>query len=84
MQPAHVLGSARATVKHDSFEGQRLVVLQPLTMTDAADGPPLIAVDPLGSRQGDRVMITSDGAYARDVTGHPNTPIRWSIIGIVD
>lgn len=84
MQTALVLGSARATVKHESFEGQRFVVLQPLLLDESADGPPLLAVDALGSRRGDRVMITSDGTYAREVTGHENTPARWSVAGILD
>ncbi len=68
MQPALVLGSTRATVKHESLEGQRLVVLQPLLMDDSPDGPPLIAIDAFGCRCGDRVMVTSDGTYAREVT----------------
>ncbi len=84
MQPALVLGSTRATVKHASFDGQRLVVLQPLTKDASADGPPLIALDAVGSRRGDRVMITSDGSFARDLTGDPNTPARWTVIGLVD
>jgi len=84
MQPALVLGSTRATIKHESLEGQRLVVTQPLMMDESADGPPLLAVDAFGSRRGDRVMITSDGTYAREVTNNPNTPARWSVVGIVD
>ena len=84
MQPARVLGSTRATIKHESFEGQRLVVLQPLQVDGSADGPPLLAVDPCGARCGDRVMITSDGTFAREVTSHSNTPARWSVVGIVD
>lgn len=84
MQPALVLGSTRATVKHVSFIGQRLVIIQPLQVDDSADGPPLIAIDAVGSRSGDRVMITSDGTFARELTGHDTTPVRWSVIGIVD
>jgi ethanolamine utilization protein EutN len=84
MQPARVLGSTHATVKHASFQGRRLVVVQPLGVDDAADGPPLVAVDAVGSRRGDRVMITSDGTYARELTGHENTPARWSVVGIED
>jgi ethanolamine utilization protein EutN len=84
MQPARVLGSANATIKHESLEGQRLVVVQLLTADDAADGPPLLAVDGLGSRKGDRVMMSSDGLYARELTNHSNTPARWSVVGIVD
>ncbi|KAA5540448.1 ethanolamine utilization protein EutN [Roseiconus nitratireducens] len=84
MQPAVVLGSTRATVKHESFVGRRLVIIQPLALDDSADGPPLAALDAVGSRRGDRVMITSDGSYAREVSGHENTPARWTVIGIID
>jgi ethanolamine utilization protein EutN len=84
MQSALVLGSARATVKHESFEGQRFVVVQPLGVDDEKDGPPLLVIDGLGSRNGDRVMVTSDGTYARELTGHANTPARWSVVGIID
>ncbi len=84
MQSALILGSTRATIKHESFDGQRLVVLQPLTVDDTADGPPLIAVDSCGCRRGDRVMITSDGSFARELTADDSTPARWSVIGIVD
>ena len=84
MQNAIVLGSTYATVQHSSFAGTRLVVVQPLLENKAEDGPPLIAVDGFGSRKGDRVMITSDGSYAREVTNDDNTPARWSVMGIVD
>ncbi len=84
MQIAIVLGSARATVKHESLDGQKLAVLQPVTEHGDNDGAPLLAVDALGCRRGDRVMITSDGTYARDVTNHENTPARWSVLGILD
>ena len=84
MQPALVLGSAHATVKHESFNGQRLVVVQPLGVDESKDGPPLLAICGLGSRKGDRVMLTSDGSYAREATKHANTPARWSVVGIID
>ena len=71
-------------MKHESFTGQRLVIIQPLGVDDAKDGPPLIAVCGLGSRKGDRVMVTSDGTYAREVTNNSRTPARWSVAGIVD
>ncbi|TWU40885.1 EutN/CcmL family microcompartment protein [Novipirellula artificiosorum] len=84
MQPAIVLGSARATIKHASLSGQRLVVIQPIGSDGTPDGPPLIAVDGLGCRKNDRVIATSDGSYAREVTQHQNTPARWSVVGIID
>ncbi len=84
MQTALVLGSTRATIKHKSLEGQRLVVLQPLMVEGSADGAPLIAVDFLGCRIGDHVIITSDSSLAEEVTAHANTPARWTVLGIVD
>ncbi|MCS7467927.1 EutN/CcmL family microcompartment protein [Stieleria sp. ICT_E10.1] len=84
MQPAIVLGSTHATVKHESLVGMRLVVLQPIGTDEKADGPPLIALDQLGSRKGDHVMITSDGSYAREACGHDQTPARWTVIGLID
>lgn len=84
MQPAIVLGPTHATVKHDSFDGRRLLIVQPLGVDDANDGPPLIVIDGQGSRKGDRVFITSDGSYARVATNHKQTPARWTVMGIID
>jgi ethanolamine utilization protein EutN len=84
MQPALVLGSARATVKHASLNGERLLVLQPLGVDDTPDGPPLLAVDHLGARRQDRVMITSDGLQTREMLNDNHTPVRWSVFGLID
>ena len=84
MQPATVLGTTHATVKHDSFDGHRLIIIQPLLVNDQPDGPPLIAIDGFGARKGDRVMVTSDGRYAREITENDSTPARWSVAGILD
>lgn len=84
MQPAQVLGTTHATMQDESFVGMRLVVLQPLGVDDKFDGPPLIAFDQFGARAGDKVMINSDGSYAREACGHPNTPARWTVMGIID
>lgn len=84
MQTAQVLGHARATVKHESLVGRRLVIAQPLTLGDLSDGPPLLILDPLGCRAGDRVMITSDSAAISDITGSDVCPARWSVCGIID
>ena len=84
MQSALVLGTTRATIKHASLHGQRLLIVQPLGIDDSADGGPMIAVDQLGAGRGDKVMITSDGRYTRSLVGHSNTPVRWCTIGILD
>jgi len=84
MQPARVIGTTHATVKHASFHGRKLVVLQPLGANDSDDGPPLLSLDAIGCRIGDKVIITSDGSFARELTGHDNTPARWTVVGTID
>ncbi|EMI41915.1 MULTISPECIES: EutN/CcmL family microcompartment protein [Pirellulaceae] len=84
MQTARVLGHARATVKHDSLVGRRLVIAQPLLLSGDADGPPLLVLDKLGCRSGDLVVLTSDGTAVRDITGSDVCPARWSVCGLVD
>ncbi|MFM7040265.1 MAG: EutN/CcmL family microcompartment protein [Planctomycetaceae bacterium] len=84
MQTARVLGHATATVRHDSLKGWKLVVLQPLDIHDQPDEFPQLAIDPLGARQGDHVFFTSDTKYIHQLTGRRDTPIRFSVQGILD
>jgi len=85
MQIGTVVGHARATVKHPSMEGWKLLLVQ-FTKADGAspDGDPILAVDRLGAGAGERVMLTSDGRGTREMLGHDNTPVRWSVQCIVD
>ncbi|MEZ6087797.1 MAG: EutN/CcmL family microcompartment protein [Pirellulaceae bacterium] len=85
MQPAKVLGTTRSTVKHASFIGQKLLIVQPLLADGGNDGPPLLAVDGLGAGKGDTVMLTSDSSYTQQLVGEAKlTPARWSTLGIID
>lgn len=84
MQLARVVGRATATVRHETLAGWRLLLVQPLDARKNADGDPQLAIDNLGSRRGDTVMLTTDGAAVRDIVGKENTPIRWAVIGIAD
>jgi len=85
MQSAFVVGTAVATIKHSSMEGQKLLIVQP-QMADrhTPDGDPQIAVDGTGVGIGQRVIITSDGRIARDIVQDENSPVRWTVIGISD
>jgi ethanolamine utilization protein EutN len=84
MQLAKVVGRATATVKHETLAGWRMLLVQPLDAGGKADGDPQLAIDNLGSRLADTVMLTTDGSAVRDIVGKENTPIRWAIIGIAD
>lgn len=85
MQLALILGNATATVKHPSFNGQKLLVVQPLLADGVSpDGDPLVTIDVIGAGKGERVMITSDGKYVREWSKDESTPIRWAVIGTQD
>jgi ethanolamine utilization protein EutN len=84
MQLAKVVGRATATVKHGTLAGWRMLLVQPLDVAGKADGDPQLAIDGLGSRKTDVVILTTDGAAVRDIVGKDNTPIRWAVIGIAD
>jgi ethanolamine utilization protein EutN len=84
MQIGRVVGQAVSTVKHASFEGWRLLLVQPLTPDGGADGEPLLAIDSLGAGKADRVILTNDGAGARELVGVKNSPVRWMVLGICD
>jgi ethanolamine utilization protein EutN len=84
MQLAQVIGHATSTIKHASLHGWRMLIVQPLDARKQPEGVPIIALDALGSRRGDHVVISSDGKAAREMTGADDSPARWSIIGVAD
>ena len=85
MQLGLVVGTAIATIKHPSMEGQKLLIVQPRTADGKSpDGDPLLAVDGVGAGRGETVMITSDGRHARELLKADATPVRWTVIGIRD
>jgi ethanolamine utilization protein EutN len=83
MHIARVIGHAVSTVKHPSLTGWKLLLVQPLH-AEKPDGEPLLAIDAAGAGANELVMISSDGASARNLVGARNSPVRWSVIGIVD
>lgn len=79
-----VIGHAHATVKHPSMQGWRLALVQPLGPDRQPEADPFLAPDPLGSAVGQTVVINSDGKFARELIGNDKTPVRYTVIAIVD
>ena len=83
MQVGRVIGSATSTVKHRTFEKERLWVVQLETASGHPDGEPVLAFDRLGAGRGDRVLLTNDGQILQEMIGK-STPGRWSVMGLPD
>ncbi len=84
MQLGRVVGTATATVKHDTLAGWRLVLIQMLDAAGGADGDPQLGIDSLGSSRGETVIVTSDGNAVREIVGQETCPVRWAVIGLPD
>jgi ethanolamine utilization protein EutN len=83
MQLGRVVGTATATVKHPTFQGERMLIVQLETPLGQPDGEPILAFDRLGAGRGDLVVLTNDGRALQELLG-PTTPGRWSVLGLPD
>ncbi len=86
MNRARIIGYATSVVKHESLNGQKMLIAQPVSSDGKTpEGDPAIVYDKLGAGVGDLVLMTSDGSYTRgEIIGTPLTPARWGVVGIID
>ncbi len=83
MQLARVIGTVVATVKNESLEGRKLLVVQTLNKDLKPLGKPLVAVDSVGAGVGELVFWCR-GKEASFPFKREDTPTDCTIIGIVD
>lgn len=83
MQLARVIGTLVATIKNDSLEGRKLLVVQTLNKDLEPNGKPMVAVDSVGAGVGELVFWCR-GKEASFPFKREDTPTDCTIIGIVD
>jgi ethanolamine utilization protein EutN len=81
---ARVIGDLVATRKHESHEGQKLLLVQPLNLDGTDRGNAVVAVDSVNAGVGDKVLLIAEGFSAMTSVGRPNSPIDMAVIGIID
>ena len=81
---ARVDGVVIATVSHPSMAGHRSIICQPIDAEGRDEGPPVLAIDPLGAGQHERVLISTDGSHTRAHVKDPKSPLRTIVMGLVD
>jgi ethanolamine utilization protein EutN len=80
-----VLGSVVSTVKHPTYAGRTLLLVQPLDAAGQDAGASFIAVDQVQAGPGDRVIVMSEGNGVRSILKiGDQVPIRSLVVGIVD
>jgi ethanolamine utilization protein EutN len=83
MNLGRVTGSLWATRKYDSLEGQRMLIVEPLTFAGASAGRPLIALDTVDAGPGDRVIYATSSEAS--IPFRPDlVPTDATIVGIVE
>jgi ethanolamine utilization protein EutN len=80
-----VVGSVVSTVKHEVYDRQTLLVVQPLDAAGADAGASFLAVDRVQAGPGDRVLVLTEGNGVRQILQMgAQVPIRSIIVGVVD
>ncbi len=83
MQLARVIGTVVATIKNESLEGRKLMVIQSLNKDLAPAGKPMVAIDSVGAGVGELVFWCR-GKEASFPFKREDTPTDCTIVGIVD
>jgi ethanolamine utilization protein EutN len=84
MQICRVIGTVVATQKHRTFEGAKLLLVQPLNIDDTPRGNALLAVDGVGAGVDEKVLLVLEGRAAGEALGKKGAPVDAAVIGIID
>ena len=79
-----VIGNVVATKKNLKLDGEKLLLIQPLDLSGAAKGVPLIAIDRMGAGPKERVLYTQDGRTAQQILGRGTAGVDAAVLGVVD
>ena len=83
MQLARVIGTVVSTIKNESLDARKLLIVQTLNADLKETGKPLIALDSVGAGVGE-LVIWCRGKEASFPFKREDTPTDCTIIGIVD
>jgi microcompartment protein CcmK/EutM len=81
---AQVVGEIVASQKHESHEGMKILLVQPVDLDGAPRGNAVVAFDAVDAGVGDRVLLTTEGYSAMTAVGRPDSPIDMAVIGVID
>ena len=81
---AKVLGNIVATIKHEAYNGEKIMVVQPIDLQGEPQGKSLLALDKVQAGEGDTVIVLNEGSSARLILNNDIAPARAIIMGIVD
>lgn len=84
MKLAKVIGHLVSTIKTESHQHKKLMVVEPIALNGEKVDESFIAIDAAQAGIGDLVLIVEEGGSAREVLQLPNGAVDAVIVGVVD
>jgi len=79
-----VSGTIVATQKNASLKGQKILLVQPVTLDGDPTGREILALDTVDAGVGDMVLVVQEGRAAAQLLHRKDAPIHSMIIAVVD
>ena len=83
MKLGRITGKVWATKKDPKLDGLKFYIMQPVNEEDKSIGNPLVAIDTVGSKEGDLVFWVGGAEATLPIPGR-QIPSDVSIVGLVD
>ena len=79
-----ILGTVVSPIQIPILNGQKLLIVRPLTPDGRKTGKTRIAIDKAQAGVGDRVLCIDEGNSARGIFKDPEGAVKTVVIGVVD
>lgn len=79
-----VTGTIVATQKKESLNGQKILMVQPITLDGKPLGRDLLALDTVDAGIGDTVLVVQEGQAAAQLLKRTDVPVHSVIVAVVD
>lgn len=81
---ADVVGTVVSPVQIPLLDGEKLLLLRPLTPDGRPTGKTRVALDRAQAGVGDRVLVIDEGNSGRQILDAPLAPVKTIVVGVVD
>ena len=84
MQIGRVTGALVSTQKHETLDGAKLLLVQPIDADGHVSGVTVFAVDAAQAGVGDTVLLVMEGRAAGQAVRRRAAPVDTAIVGVID
>jgi len=81
---ARVVGNIVSTIKHETHQGMKLLIVQKVDASGKPYGSQMIAMDTACAGEGDYVLLVDEGGASRMMAGNDYAAVDAVIVGVLD